>query len=197
MSPGQSADGRETGRPAMPSPDEQPSAAQSAVSAAQPSASDSAAQSAAGDSPAPSSPVRRDSPAPSSTGGSAAPSAAGGSPSQPRTADSSAGQFAAGQHPGRGGGKLLLSLRGAAKSFGAVHAIVDGSIDLYGGEAHGLVGENGAGKSTLVKILAGVYQPDERPADRGREPDRAERARARPRTPGSRSSTRSPRCSPT
>ena len=53
-----------------------------------------------------------------------------------------------------------MSLRGAAKAFGAVHAIVDGSIDLYGGEVHGLVGENGAGKSTLVKILAGVYRPD-------------------------------------
>ncbi len=59
-----------------------------------------------------------------------------------------------------GAGQPLLSLRGAAKSFGAVHAIVGGSIDLYGGEVHGLVGENGAGKSTLVKILAGVYQPD-------------------------------------
>jgi rhamnose transport system ATP-binding protein len=54
----------------------------------------------------------------------------------------------------------LLSLRDASKSFGAVQAIVHGSIDLYGGEAHALVGENGAGKSTLVKILAGVYQPD-------------------------------------
>ena len=55
----------------------------------------------------------------------------------------------------------LLSLVHAAKSFGAVHAVVDGSIDLYGGEAHALVGENGAGKSTVVKILAGVHQPDE------------------------------------
>src|SRR5437588_1236501 len=54
----------------------------------------------------------------------------------------------------------ILSLRQAAKAFGAVHALVDGSIDLYPGEAHGLVGENGAGKSTLVKILGGVYQPD-------------------------------------
>ena len=49
----------------------------------------------------------------------------------------------------------VLSLRHAAKSFGAVRAVVDGTIDLYGGEAHALLGENGAGKSTLVKMLAG------------------------------------------
>jgi rhamnose transport system ATP-binding protein len=55
----------------------------------------------------------------------------------------------------------LLSLVHAAKAFGAVRAVVDGSIDLYGGEAHALVGENGAGKSTVVKMLAGVHQPDE------------------------------------
>jgi len=41
-----------------------------------------------------------------------------------------------------------------------VHALVDGDIELFGGEVHGLVGENGAGKSTLVKILAGVHRPD-------------------------------------
>jgi rhamnose transport system ATP-binding protein len=41
-----------------------------------------------------------------------------------------------------------------------VQALADGSIALFPGEAHALVGENGAGKSTLVKILAGVYQPD-------------------------------------
>ena len=54
----------------------------------------------------------------------------------------------------------VMVLRRAAKSFGAVRALIDGSIELYPGEAHALVGENGAGKSTLVKILAGVYQPD-------------------------------------
>jgi len=54
----------------------------------------------------------------------------------------------------------LLELRAATKSFGAVHALVDGSVILYPGEAHALLGENGAGKSTLVKILAGVHQPD-------------------------------------
>ena len=54
----------------------------------------------------------------------------------------------------------VLSLRHAAKSFGAVRAVVDGSADLYPGEAHALLGENGAGTSTVVKMLAGVYQPD-------------------------------------
>jgi rhamnose transport system ATP-binding protein len=54
----------------------------------------------------------------------------------------------------------VLSLRNAAKAFGAIHALEDVSIELYAGEAHGLVGENGAGKSTLVKILAGVHLPD-------------------------------------
>jgi rhamnose transport system ATP-binding protein len=54
----------------------------------------------------------------------------------------------------------LLSLQHASKAFGAVQALEDVSIELYGGEAHGLVGENGAGKSTLVKILAGVHPPD-------------------------------------
>jgi rhamnose transport system ATP-binding protein len=41
-----------------------------------------------------------------------------------------------------------------------VQALVDGSVTLYPGEAHALLGENGAGKATLVKILAGVHQPD-------------------------------------
>jgi rhamnose transport system ATP-binding protein len=54
----------------------------------------------------------------------------------------------------------ILVLEHADKSFGAVRALEDAHIELYAGEAHGLVGENGAGKSTLVKILAGVHRPD-------------------------------------
>jgi rhamnose transport system ATP-binding protein len=54
----------------------------------------------------------------------------------------------------------VLSLEHAQKSFGAVRALEDGDIELFGGQVHGLVGENGAGKSTLVKILAGVHRPE-------------------------------------
>ena len=52
-------------------------------------------------------------------------------------------------------GDVLLELRHAAKSFGAVHALADGSVELRAGEAHALLGENGAVKSYLVKILSG------------------------------------------
>jgi rhamnose transport system ATP-binding protein len=49
-----------------------------------------------------------------------------------------------------------LELRHASKSFGRVRALGDGSLALWPGEVHALLGENGAGKSTLVKLLAGL-----------------------------------------
>ncbi|GAA4894100.1 sugar ABC transporter ATP-binding protein [Streptomyces coeruleoprunus] len=54
----------------------------------------------------------------------------------------------------------VLALKDVSKSFGAVRALQDVSLQLYPGEAHALAGENGAGKSTLIKTLAGVHRPD-------------------------------------
>ena len=54
----------------------------------------------------------------------------------------------------------VLVLSHATKAFGSVKALEDGSVTLYPGEAHALLGENGAGKSTIVKILAGVHHLD-------------------------------------
>jgi ABC-type sugar transport system ATPase subunit len=62
--------------------------------------------------------------------------------------------------PQENGAELLLSVRHASKSYGAVRALDDASIDLTSGEILGLCGHNGAGKSTLVKILTGQVRPD-------------------------------------
>jgi ABC-type sugar transport system ATPase subunit len=54
----------------------------------------------------------------------------------------------------------ILTVSGVSKSFGPVQALRDISFALAKGEVRALCGENGAGKSTFVKILMGVYHPD-------------------------------------
>jgi len=53
-----------------------------------------------------------------------------------------------------------LSIRGLAKSYGAVNALRGVDLEVQPGEIHGLLGQNGCGKSTLVKSITGVIAPD-------------------------------------
>jgi ABC-type sugar transport system ATPase subunit len=55
----------------------------------------------------------------------------------------------------------ILQLKKLDKHFPGVQALSDVNFDIRPAEVHALVGENGAGKSTLIKIISGVYQPDQ------------------------------------
>lgn len=55
----------------------------------------------------------------------------------------------------------MLELNGISKFFPGVKALDNVSVKFDYGEIHALLGENGAGKSTLIKIICGIYKPDE------------------------------------
>ncbi|WP_037308726.1 ABC transporter ATP-binding protein [Ruegeria halocynthiae] len=54
----------------------------------------------------------------------------------------------------------VLAALNLNKSFGALKATDDVSIDLMPGEIHAIIGPNGAGKSTLIQQICGGLQPD-------------------------------------
>lgn len=57
--------------------------------------------------------------------------------------------------------KTILKIRNITKVFPGVKALDDVSLDIREGEVLSLLGENGAGKSTLIKVLSGLYIPEE------------------------------------
>ncbi len=58
-------------------------------------------------------------------------------------------------------GSSFLEVKGISKSFGGVRALQNVDLKIESGEIYCLMGENGSGKSTLIKIISGVYTPDE------------------------------------
>jgi len=57
--------------------------------------------------------------------------------------------------------KPVLQVRNLYKHFGGLVAVDRVSMEVYPGEVVGLLGDNGAGKSTLIKLISGVYRPDD------------------------------------
>lgn len=54
----------------------------------------------------------------------------------------------------------LLKMENISKSFAQNKVLNNINFDVRAGEVHALMGENGAGKSTAIKILGGIYKPD-------------------------------------
>lgn len=71
--------------------------------------------------------------------------------------------------------KPELSVKSICKSFGEKEVLRDVSLTIQAGTALGLLGRNGAGKTTMIRIIMGVFFPDQgevllngRPIDRQR-----------------------------
>ena len=55
----------------------------------------------------------------------------------------------------------MLELKNITKTFDGFKALDDLSMHVPKGAVYGLVGPNGAGKSTAIRLLTGVYRPDQ------------------------------------
>jgi ABC-2 type transport system ATP-binding protein len=57
-------------------------------------------------------------------------------------------------------GSSFLEIRNLTKSFGAVKAVDDLSLQVNRGEIFGFLGPNGAGKTTTIQMISGLLSPD-------------------------------------
>lgn len=55
----------------------------------------------------------------------------------------------------------IIEVRNICKSFGNVHALRGVDFTLKRAEIAALLGDNGAGKSTLIKVISGLYPPEQ------------------------------------
>ncbi|MBD2138264.1 ATP-binding cassette domain-containing protein [Anabaena sp. FACHB-1237] len=54
----------------------------------------------------------------------------------------------------------LIELRGISKSFGKNKVLDNIDLNIYQGQALGIIGPSGTGKSTILRIIAGLLKPD-------------------------------------
>ena len=55
----------------------------------------------------------------------------------------------------------LLELQNLKKYFSSQKAVDDISLRVERGQIFGLLGPNGAGKTTLIRMITGIFYPDE------------------------------------
>src|SRR5258707_10733900 len=55
----------------------------------------------------------------------------------------------------------ILELKNLRKYFATQKAVDDISLTLNKGSIFGLLGPNGAGKTTLIRMITGIFYPDE------------------------------------
>jgi len=53
----------------------------------------------------------------------------------------------------------ILETRSLSKSFGALSAVKDVTLEITEGSLHSIIGPNGAGKTTLFNLLTGAFAP--------------------------------------
>jgi len=53
----------------------------------------------------------------------------------------------------------LLETKSLSKSFGALSAVKDVTLEITEGSLHSIIGPNGAGKTTLFNLLTGAFPP--------------------------------------
>jgi branched-chain amino acid transport system permease protein len=56
--------------------------------------------------------------------------------------------------------RVLLAVRGVAKSFKGVRALDGIDLDVREGEVLGVIGPNGSGKSTLINVVSGYFRAE-------------------------------------
>jgi ABC-2 type transport system ATP-binding protein len=56
--------------------------------------------------------------------------------------------------------EIVLQTTHLTKRYGALTAVDDLSLEVYGGEVFGFLGPNGAGKTTAINLICGLLKPD-------------------------------------